>query len=121
MLETAIDSAPPSLLARVIWMPVFLLIVLRDVVIGTIDVARYSLGLRDPDYQGIVALPIGERTHMGVAVSAWATALAPGTALVEIDWQAGQLLIHVIDARDPEGIRAAHQHFYDRYQRRIFP
>ncbi len=121
MQTTALPSAPPSLLTRLIGLPLFLLIVLRDVVTGTIEVARYSLGLRKPDYQGIVALPIGERSRMGVAVSAWATTLSPGTALVEVDWQAGQMLIHVIDARDPEAIRAAHQHFYDRYQRRVFP
>jgi multisubunit Na+/H+ antiporter MnhE subunit len=121
MRETAIASAPPSLVQRVIWLPLFLLIVLRDVVTGTIEVARYSLGLRAPDYQGIVALPIGERSRMGVAVSAWATTLSPGTALVEVDWQAGQMLIHVVDARDPDAIRDAHQHFYDRYQRRVFP
>lgn len=121
MRETAIGSAPPPVLTRLLWLPLFIVIVLRDVVTGTIEVARYSLGLRNPDYQGIVALPIGNRTHMGVAVSAWATALAPGTALVEIDWEAEQILIHVIDARDPEGIRAVHQHFYDRYQRRVFP
>jgi multisubunit Na+/H+ antiporter MnhE subunit len=122
--ETAITgdlAAGPSLLRRAIWFSPFLLAVLRDVVTGTVEVARYSLGLRDADYQGIVTLPIGERTRLGVAVSAWATTLSPGTALVDVDWEAGQILLHVIDASDPDAVRAAHQRFYDRYQRHVFP
>jgi multisubunit Na+/H+ antiporter MnhE subunit len=111
----------PPLWKRVINFPVFVIAVLRDVTAGTIDVARYSLGFRKADYQGIVALPIGERTKSGVAVSAWATTLSPGTALVDVDWDAGQILIHVIDASNPDAIREAHQRFYDRYQRNVFP
>jgi multisubunit Na+/H+ antiporter MnhE subunit len=109
------------MLRRAIWFLPFAAAVFRDVVIGTIEVARYSLGLRHVNHQGIVALPIGKRTRLGVAVSAWATTLSPGTALVDVDWSAGQILLHVIDASDPEAIRAAHQRFYDRYQRHIFP
>lgn len=124
MRETATARVGGSSLPyaqRMIWFPPFAYAVLRDVFAGTIDVARYSLGLRDADYQGIVALPIGERTRTGVAVSAWATTLSPGTALVDVDWEAGEILIHVMDARDPEQIREAHQRFYDRYQRHVFP
>jgi multisubunit Na+/H+ antiporter MnhE subunit len=124
MRETAIAGVvanPPSAVRRTIWFLPFAFAVLRDVVAGTIAVARYSLGLRDADHQGIVALPIGERTRLGVAVSAWATTLSPGTALVDVDWQAGQILIHVLDAGDPDAVRAAHQRFYDRYQRHVFP
>jgi multisubunit Na+/H+ antiporter MnhE subunit len=106
---------------RVVCFPLFVYAVFRDVVIGTVDVAKYSLGMRDAGYQGIVAVPIGERTRSGVAISAWATTISPGTALVDVDWEAGQMLIHVLDARDPDRIRRVHQHFYERYQRPVFP
>lgn len=116
--ETVI--APPFA-RRAIWFIPFIAAVLQSVVLGTFDVARYSLGLRKAEYEGIVAIPIGERTRSGVAVSAWATTLSPGTALVDVDWNADQILIHVIDARDPEAIRRDLQRFYDRFQRHVFP
>ncbi|MGH2548060.1 MAG: Na+/H+ antiporter subunit E [Thermomicrobiales bacterium] len=124
MRETATvaltDSRPP-IWRRVVWFPIFVSAVFRDIVLGTIDVAKYSLGMRESDYQGIVAVPIGERTRSGVAISAWATTISPGTALVDVDWEGGQMLIHVMDARDPERVRSVHQRFYERYQRQVFP
>ncbi|CAN5375533.1 Na+/H+ antiporter subunit E [soil metagenome] len=124
MRETAtvaLGSTRPPIWRRAVWFPIFVYAVLRDVAVGTIEVAGYSLGMRDADYQGIVAVPIGERTRSGVAISAWATTISPGTALVDVDWEAGQMLIHVMDARDPEKVRTFHQRFYDRYQRQVFP
>lgn len=118
-IQTA-RSLPP-VWHRLVWLPIFLLAVLRDVISGTLLVARYSLGFRTVDHQGIVAIPVGDRSNAGVAVSAWATTLSPGTALVDVDWEAGQMLIHVIDASNPDEIRNAMQTFYERYQRHVFP
>jgi len=66
-------------------------------------------------------VPIGERTTSGVAVSALTTTMSPGEVLVDIDWERGVMLIHVLDARDPDAVRARHLRFYERYQRRVFP
>jgi multisubunit Na+/H+ antiporter MnhE subunit len=54
-------------------------------------------------------------------VSTLVTTLAPGSVVTEIDWERGVFWLHVLDASDPEGVRRAHQQFYDRYQRRVFP
>jgi multisubunit Na+/H+ antiporter MnhE subunit len=40
---------------------------------------------------------------------------------IDLDEAAGVMLLHVIDASDPEQVRAAHLRFYERYQRRVFP
>lgn len=119
--SVALTSSRLPLLKRAVWFPVFAFAVFRDIVTGTFTVAMYSLGFRDPDHQGIVAVPIGERTRAGVAISAWSTTVSPGTSLVDVDWEAGQMLIHVMDASNADQVRASHQRFYDRYQRHVFP
>jgi multisubunit Na+/H+ antiporter MnhE subunit len=56
-----------------------------------------------------------------VAVSALVTTLSPGSFLVDVDWTEGTMLIHVIEASDPDRVRADLETFYQRYQRRVFP
>lgn len=94
---------------------------LLDVLRGTRDVALVVLHLRPLHHPGIVAVPIGERTPLGVAVTALVDTLSPGSCLVDVDWERRTMLLHVIDASDPDAIRAAHDRFYRRYQRRVFP
>jgi len=94
---------------------------LRDVLRGTWNVALVVLHLRPLRHPGIVAVPIGERTLLGVAVTALVDTLSPGSCLVDVDWERRTILLHVIDASDPDAIRAAHERFYRRYQRHVFP
>ena len=68
-----------------------------------------------------MAIPVGDRTQTGVAVSALVATLSPGEVLVDVDRERGAMLIHVIDAGDPEATRRRHEDFYQRYQRRVFP
>jgi multisubunit Na+/H+ antiporter MnhE subunit len=56
-----------------------------------------------------------------VAVWAVITGLAPGTFFVDVDRERGVVLIHVIDAGDPEAFRREQEDFYRRYQRGVFP
>ncbi len=114
-------SGRPPLLARIVWFPIFAGAVLVDVVQGTWDVALRVLHLRPLRHPGIVRVPIGERSARGVAVSALATTLSPGSVLVDVDRERGDLLLHMIDASRPDEVRARLQRFYDRYQRRVFP
>jgi len=111
----------PAFPGRAVWFPVFAGAVFVDVAKGTWEVAVRVLRLSRLDRPGIVRIPIGERSERGVAVSALATTLSPGSLLVDVDWHRGDILLHVIDASDPDGLRRDHQHFYDRYQRRVFP
>jgi multicomponent Na+:H+ antiporter subunit E len=111
----------PSLITRIMYFPLFLIMVLKDVTVGTWQVLGYSLGWRKLDRSGIITVPIGDCTPTGVSILAIVTTLAPGSALVDIDWAEGQMLVHVIDASDPEAVRHAHRHFYERYQKKVFP
>ena len=109
----------PPITRRVIGFPVFVTAVIIDVLAGTYDVTLRVLGIRRLVSPGIVRVPIGDRSERGIAVSALATTLSPGTVFVDVDGD--DMLLHVIDASDPDAVRAQLQHFYDRYQRSVFP
>lgn len=101
--------------------PHFALVVARGVVAGTVQVALIVVGLRPAPRSGIVEVPMEERTETGVAVAALALTLSPGEVLVAVDWEGRRMLIHTIDATDPDELRARHSHLYQRFQRRVFP
>lgn len=92
-----------------------------DVVQGFWLVLVVVLGLRPLTRSGIVAVPIGERTENGVAVTAWSLTLSPGSVLIDVDWERRVILFHFIDASEPDRLREKIQKSYDRYQRPIFP
>lgn len=120
-LPGTFDAPTLPLVQRAPWFGVFVGAVLADIVKGTWDVALRVLHLRAVERPGIVRVPIGPRSDRGVAISALATTLSPGSVLVDVDWARRDLLVHVIDASDPDAVRRRHQHFYERYQRRVFP
>jgi len=114
---------PPveGLVRRVLALPGLVWAVLADITVGTVRVAAVVLGLRPLERPGIVAVPVGERTEAGVVVSAFLATLAPGEYLVDVDWSERRMLLHVLDARDPDGVRERFDRFYRRYQRRVVP
>ena len=111
----------PGLVGRLLAFGPFVFAVLRDTLAGTWQVTQITLGRRTLEKSGIVAVPIGERTSVGVAVSALVATISPGEFLVDVDWNKGIMLVHTIDASDPEAVRRSHDYFYNRYQRRVFP
>jgi multicomponent K+:H+ antiporter subunit E/multicomponent Na+:H+ antiporter subunit E len=68
-----------------------------------------------------VAIPIQDRSHRGIAVTALVTTLAPGSYFIGVDWKRQSMLFHFLDASDPERIRRDLARSYERYQRRVFP
>lgn len=111
----------PNLLRRFLYFWPFLVAEVWNIVTGTWTVALITLHIRPLASPGIVAVPIGERTPAGVAISALATTLSPGTFLVDVDWERGVMLIHAIDASDPDEVRKDHQEFYRKWQSKVFP
>ncbi|MDQ4107084.1 MAG: Na+/H+ antiporter subunit E [Actinomycetota bacterium] len=115
------EPASPNILSRFLHFWPFLVAEIWNIVTGTWEVALVTLHLRPLVSPGIVAVPIGERTPVGVAVSAMATTLSPGTFLVDVDWEQNVMLIHALNASDPEEVRRDHQEFYERWQKKVFP
>ena len=111
----------PSLAARLAAAPLLLAAVAAEIARGTWDVALRVLHLRPVEHPGIVLVPVGERTEHGVAVTGLLIGLSPGSLLLDVDSERQAMLFHVIDARDPDAVRAEIEDFYQRYQRRVFP
>ncbi len=110
-----------TLLGRVVAFAPFAAAVFREIVVGNWEVTLVTLRLRPLVRPGIVAVPVGDRTPTGVAVWAVVTGLPPGSFFVDVDRERGVVLIHVLDARDPEAFREEQEDFYRRYQSKVFP
>ena len=110
-----------TLLGRVVAFVPFAAVVFRNILAGNVEVTLVTLGLRPLLRPGIVAVPVGERTPTGMAVWAVVTGLPPGSFFVDVDRERGVVLIHVLDARDPEAYREEQEDFYRRYQSKVFP
>ncbi len=113
--------AARDLASRAVHLPLYALAVGWEVVRGTWQVALVVAGLQKLRQPGIVAVPIGERSPKGVAVSVLAITLSPGELYVDTDEEQGAMLIHVLDASDPDAVREHFDHFYQRFQRKVFP
>jgi multisubunit Na+/H+ antiporter MnhE subunit len=111
----------PALGRRILAFFPFVLMVIWEIIHGTWDVALIVLHLRPLRKPGIIPLPIGDRTPLGIAISSLVVALPPGSFMVDVDYEKDVILIHMIDASDPDAIRARFQEFYRRYQRHVFP
>jgi multisubunit Na+/H+ antiporter MnhE subunit len=111
----------PRLPLRVVYFWPFLAHVCVDVIVGAWRVALVILHVRSLRYAQVVAVPIQERSHRGIAVTALVTTLAPGSFFIGVDWERQVMLFHFLEARDPDAIRNTMAHFYERYQSRVFP
>ena len=109
----------PGLARRCAALFLFVGVVAWDVVKGTWEVGLVTLHLRPLKQPGIIKVPVAERTPTGVAVSALVTTLSPGAFLVEANDEF--MLVHLIDASDPDAFRKEREDLYQRYQKKVFP
>lgn len=111
----------PGLLNRALAFFPFVTVIFWEILKGTLEVMLITLHLRPLKEPGIVAVPIGDRSPMGIAVWAIVTGLPPGSFFVDLDQERGVALIHLLDARDPDAFRYQQDMFYRRYQSKVFP
>jgi multisubunit Na+/H+ antiporter MnhE subunit len=90
-----------------------------DMVRGSWRVARFCIGA--PAATGFVEVPRGERSDAGVAMWGILTGEAPDEFPVEVDDDRGVLLVHVLDATDPDAVRERHRRAHERRQRKVVP
>jgi multisubunit Na+/H+ antiporter MnhE subunit len=117
-----IESFSLAILARrLFYLPIFLYAVAVDITKGSLQVAKVVLHLAPLPRSGFIYFPMGERSHLGVLVSALVLAVSPGSVPVRLDWEERRMLFHIFDASDPDTIRRDAESFYYRFQKRIFP
>jgi len=90
-----------------------------EMILGTWRVVRFCLGV--PSAPGFVEIPRGDRSRRGSALWGVITGEAPDEVPVDIDEQRGVLIVHLVDASDPDAVRARHQATRDRWQRHLVP
>lgn len=105
---------PPTPFAwhLVVYSPVLVFYLFVDIVKGTWVVVLTTLGIRPLRSPGIVKLPIGAHSPYGVGPVGYFVTLSPGSFMVDVDWEAGEMLVHVIDASDPEAVRHDAEKYY---------
>lgn len=105
---------PPNGLALhlIIYSPVLFWFLFIDVLKGTWQVVSITLGIRPLVQPGIVKLPIGAHTPAGVGPVGFFVTLSPGTFLVDVDLEEEVMLVHSIDASDPDGVRKDAEKYY---------
>jgi multisubunit Na+/H+ antiporter MnhE subunit len=90
-----------------------------EIAAGTVRVVRFCLaGTGSP---GFVEIPRGDRSRHGVALWGVLTGEAPDEYPVAVDDVRHVLIVHNVDARDPDAIRARHAAARDQYQRDVVP
>lgn len=101
--------------------PLFAALAVLDIIRGTWLVASIVVGWRRLEHPGIVKVPIGRRSKASAGVAGIVMTLSPGTFLVAMDWEAGEMLVHAIDASDPDTLRESYEAFYERVERHVVP
>lgn len=83
-----------------------LLVVLRDIVLSNLEVARRVLGPEASLRPGFVWLPLAVRDPYAIATLAGIITLTPGTLSAELSPDRRHLLIHALHLEDPEALVA---------------
>jgi multisubunit Na+/H+ antiporter MnhE subunit len=118
---TSAGAAPPGrLLRRLAGVPALVGGTLVDLARGTWQTAGCLVGRGLAD-GGLVEVPIPPSGPAAAAAWGVRVGFVPDTVVVDIDEKRGRMLLHVLDARDPEAVVAEQLDSYERRQRRVFP
>lgn len=105
---------PPAGLSLhlLIYAPVLLYYLFVDILVGTWMVVTTTLGIRPLKHPGIVRIPIRTVSPYSVGPVGFFITLSPGSFLVDVDWENRVMLVHVLDASDPDAVRRDADKYY---------
>jgi len=96
-------------------------IVLRDIVVSNIQVARLVLFRASGKLRSeLVTVPLDLRSPEGIVVLAGTITMTPGTLTAEVSPDGGSLVVHCLDVADKEALVAGIKTRYERRLLRIF-
>ncbi len=99
----------------------YILVVLWDIVVANFTVARIILFKRDADRQpNWVCVPLELRSPEAITVLAGTITMTPGTVSCDLSAQGHNLLVHCLDAPDPDAVRDEIKHRYECRLKEIF-
>jgi len=98
------------------------LIVLWDIVIANIEVARIILFMpADKMRPGWITIPLDVRSPEAITVLAGTITMTPGTVSSDLSACGRALLVHCLHAPDPDAVRDQIKSRYERRLMEIFP
>lgn len=86
---------------------------------GSWRVVRFCLGAKASP--GFVEVPRDGRSRLNLGLWGVVTGEAPDEVPVEVDDDRDVLIVHLVDASHPDGVRARHRRAYVRWQRKVVP
>jgi multisubunit Na+/H+ antiporter MnhE subunit len=107
-------------LRRLVGVPALVGGTLVDVAVSTWRTALWCLNPRRTR-PGLVTVPIPACGAPSAAAWGVRVGITPDTVVVELDEERGRMVLHVLDALDPDAVRAEQLRSYERRQRRVFP
>ncbi len=96
---------PAQALHVLMYAPVLFYYLFIDIIKGTWQVTLVTLGIRPLRRPGIVKVSFKGYSAYAVGPIGFFITLSPGSFLVDVEWEEDVMLIHVLDASDPELIR----------------
>lgn len=95
----------------------YLLVVLWDIVVANVVVAKLVLFRRNRDlHPNWVTVPLELRTPAAITMLAGTITMTPGTLTADLSSKGHSLLVHCLDAPDPDAVR---DEIKQRYERRL--
>ena len=99
----------------------FSLIVLWDICVANVAVARIILFRRKPDiHSAWVSVPLDLTSPEAITVLAGTITMTPGTVSSDVSACGRALLVHCLDAPDPDAVRDQIKQRYERRLKEIF-
>jgi len=99
----------------------FGLMVLYDILIANLTVAKQVLGSENKLNSGFVWMPLEMTNIHGISALASVITLTPGTVSAELSPDRRHLLIHYLSADDPEALAANIKARYEAPLHKVFP
>lgn len=100
----------------------FCLLVLRDVVTANVVVARLILFHRNETLSpAFFTVPLALRQPEAITLLAGAITMTPGTVSCDLSADGRSLLVHALDAPDPDAVRDEIKSRYEKRLMEIFP
>jgi multicomponent K+:H+ antiporter subunit E len=99
----------------------YMAVVLWDIVMANVIVARIVLFKRNADRQpNWVTVPLDLKTPEAITMLAGTITMTPGTLSADVSSEGHALLVHCLDAPDPEAVRDEIKNSYERRLMEIF-
>lgn len=98
----------------------FMAVVLWDIVVSNLTVARIVLDPSSRPQPAWVPVPLDLRHPQGVTLLATIITTTPGTVSCVVDEDRGAILVHALDCADPAAMAAQIKQRYEQPLRRIF-